>query len=511
VEALSNKGSLVLTAALKGERESCAWCPSAATLLTMAVSPAAHPARPSGLLDFKKPAEYPIVLGDSLKDAASTGDRFMDLRFNWQPKAGFQDYKTRLSTTDRGLKVDVTNKTTHDSAFEYIGHQRQTDVDGQETSSFALILDKQRSVFVLESLTASIDLNLESASSLTKDDIRRRQKLPSTARAATTSSTTSKPTSHDEDPDPDNPYDYRNFIQEAREQLDKAAGSKSPFPGSRTPLSGFASPATGPTRLVSNTTKTPSTAPKEPRSENPATKPRARKPPAADHRATRQPLSSEKVSDSDDEMSDAAATAPAPQQKSTTAANKPPTKPHGGGHTRQASANIGASPHIVVNDGDLEIDMGSPPPEAGRRGRRNRAANIDTHAFRSHTGTPVIGRSPLLTSDRNMPDAPDNDDDDDEDGDVDVLDLGEASTRRDQTRRDQAREREEEEKESAAPTPPQMGVEEDDEVAELEDLLGGDDDADMTGTGTAASGLGLGITGTANRVDDDESDVSEEE
>jgi hypothetical protein len=468
----------------------------------MAVSPAVHPTRPSGMLDFKKHAEYPIILGDSLKDAQSTGDRFMDLRFNWQPKAGFQDYKSRLSNTERGVRVHVTNKTTHDSAFEYIGHERPAGSDEHETSSFALVFDKQRSAFVLESLSASIDLNLESASTLSKDDVRRRQKLPTGPPTTATSSVANKPTPQDEQPDPDNPFDYRNFLEEAREQIDKPAGSKSPLPGSRTPLSGFASPAIAPTRFVSTVTSTASAAPKKPRAEKPATKPLAKKPPATNHRPARQPLSSEKVSDSDDEMSDAPAPPAAAHKPSAT--SKPPSTTKSHGHTRQVSANIGQSPHIVVNDGDLEIDMGSPPPEARRRKRA-----IDTDAFRSHTGTPVVGLSPHQKPqhehrDHEMRDAH-RDNDEDEDDDVEELDLGSPHNEPSTSKSGSARRDTRREEPAPTPPPPQV-VEEDDEIAELEDLLGGDDDADMSG------GLGLGISGTSGRVDDDdESDVSEEE
>lgn len=448
-------------------------------------SPAVHPARPSGLVDFRKYAEYPIVLGDSLKDDASTASehQLLDLRFNWQPKAGLKDYESQLAKSSGGYSLDVNDPATLDSALRYAGHDRS---NGDGTSSFALVFDKKRSVFVLESIAHSIDLNLESAASQSKDDIRRRPKLPDGLQGQAKSRSTGNKGADDDEPDPTNPFDFRNFLDEAKENVEKTAGSRSPMPGSHTPMSGFASPAAGPTRF------TPTVKPAAPakKAQPPARKPKAdqpaRKPkPAQDRKPAKQvPLSSERISDSDDELSDSAT---APQKQS-----KPPA-PAPTRHSRNASENIGNSPHIVVNDGDLQIDMGSPPPDQRRRKRR-----IDADAFRSHTGTPIIGNSPRMQSaasqDVEMRDASDRDND--EDGDVDELDLGSPQAKA--TGKPAAQE----EHAPTPPTHPAPAHDEDDGVAELEDLLGGDDDMDNSG-----HGLGLGISGAG----DDDSEVSEEE
>ncbi|KIW93868.1 uncharacterized protein Z519_05183 [Cladophialophora bantiana CBS 173.52] len=102
------------------------------------------------------------------------------------------------------------------------------------------------------------------------------------------------------------------------------------------------------------------------------------------------PLSKARVSDSDedDESSDVTRAA-APKSASTAA--KPSQPKAGKGHTRNVSDNIGSSPHIIINDddGDLEIDMGSPPPDNGR----SRRGRVDPEMFRSHTATPIGGLS----------------------------------------------------------------------------------------------------------------------
>ena len=494
-------------------------------------SPAVQPVRGPGPVDFRKTAEYPIVLGETLKDNSAAANQYIDLRFNWQPKAGFKETESKLRRTNDGFRLNVNDTTSSETAYRYTGHDRQLSRDGEEADSFVLVFDKKRSVFVLESIGNSIDLNLEAAASLSKEDISRRPQIPKVSQTSAEPSKSSRTGNDDDDqPDPNNPFDFRNFLDEAKETIDKTAGHKSPMPGSRTPMSGFASPALGATRFTPAITqplpkesKTPNTL--KPKTDTPPKRKtipppkQDRKPPtstSARQPTRNQPLSNERISDSDDELSDA----PVRKSPSSKPASKPPA-PTTKGHTRHPSANIGHSPHIVVNDGDLEIDMGSPPQEATNTRKRR---TIDAEAFRSHTGTPVLGQSPRLAApvtsssnryrgsgDVEMKEAParstkSNGSDDDEDDDVDALELGSPRT----TRREAS---------LPPPTPPSQLPQhqsEDDEVAELEDLLGGDeDDADTSMGGTGGMGLGIsgaaaGGVGVGAGVEDD-SEVSEEE
>lgn len=481
-------------------------------------SPAMQPSRPTGLVDFRKHAEYPIVLGDSLKDDPASAEQLIDLRYNWQPKVGLKDFESTLRKHEDGYRLIANDTTSSDTAYRYAGHDRQLRSNGDKMESFALVFDKKRSVFVLESITHSIDLNLDAAASQSKDDIRRRPQLSKVS----LDSSTSKKAQDDDEADPNNPFDFRNFLDEAKETVEKANGSKSPILGARTPMSGFASPAAGPTRFTPTVSQA---LPKDShhkatqnkiKSDPPKRKPKPaqeRKP--ATTRQPNQPLSNERISDSDDELSDAPVIKES--KPAATAATAPPPAPSKG-HSRNISANIGASPHIVVNDGDLEIDMGSPPQEAKARKRR-----IDAGAFRSHTGTPVIGQSPRIANavapssssrqsrDIEMKDVSRRSVDDDEDDDVDELELG-SPRAQSVGRKSTGSVVQHQHRDEAPPTPPKQSISEDDEVAELEDLLGGeDDDADTS----AGAGLGLGISGTSHhqqqQQDDDDSEVSEEE
>jgi hypothetical protein len=464
------------------------------------LSPAVQAIHGPGLLDIRKPAEYPIVLGDSLKSGSSNPNHFIDLQFNWQPKAGFGDADSRLRRAGDGYRLNVDDTSAPDAAYRYTGHDRQSTRDGEETDSFALVFDKERSVFVLETIAHSIDLNLEAAPSQSQDDI---QRLPQLTKTSSTSKTLSNKVRDDDEPDPDNPFDFRNFMDEAKENTEKAAGFRSPLPGSRTPMSGFASPAMGATRFTPTITQS---LPREPKpvQSKPKVEPIKRKAkPVRDSkpaRQTNQPLSSERISDSDDELSDAPVIKV--DSKSSTASRTSAPK----GHARNISANIGASPQIVINkDDDDVLDMDSPPQQTTKRKRI-----IDPEIFRSHTSTPVLGQSPRVAQ-QQQPRDRDVKMRDVEDDDVDELELGSPRAHKNQTMSSKHSVRPSKkdpvEDHDLAPTPENQHASEDDEVAELEDLLGGDDDADTS------VGLGLGITtgGSRPAAADDDSEVSEEE
>ena len=472
-------------------------------------SPALHASRPAGWIDPRKLGEYPIILGDSFKSSDS-GDQLLNLRYNWQPKSGIARENSKLKSTDDGYRLTV--KDTNDSSdlsFVYAGRARAS-ADSSKDGPLALIFDKKASVFKVEVIAKSIDLNLQTTTSKAVN-VRKLSKLPKPADRQQGSKD-----AKDETADPTNPFDFRNFLAEAKENAEKTAhrgGSRTPIPGDRTPMSGFASPVPGASRFKPTTPQfnaTSSPAPKRKRTDeaskatkfaSPARPKQTQKRKVAEK--TREPLSKEKVSDSDDEMSDTIVVQPtsAPLQ----------SKPKG--HSRNISSGLGRSPHIVVNDGDLEIDMGSPPQEArGRPGGR-----IDPGAFRSHTGTPVMGMSSnsrLLPEDVQMRDT---DEDHSEDGDIEELELGSPRTNRlsvHGSRSVSVVEPVSSSLQEHAPTPPNQGGDDEDDdllAAEFEAALE-EDDKDAQ-TADRVQGFGLGITtGAAQKVDeDDESEVSEEE
>jgi hypothetical protein len=471
-------------------------------------SPVVSAARPSGWIDLRKQAEYPIVLGDTVRDADPT--TLLGLRYNWQPKSGVGSTISKLKKSDDGYRLSVGD-VEQPSRYKYSGQTRSHDADGK--GSLALVFDKKESVFKIEVVSKSIDLNLEKSATQNGDSSRYVKIRSSTTSSEPKEKAAAKDTSDDDSPDPSNPFDFRNFLQEARENAGKgtnSADSRTPLPGSRTPMGGFGSPAPGASRFKANTPqfKPTSASPgssqtKKEKASKPSrlasplpkkktTPPKKKKPIETSKGA----LSKERISDSDDEMSDTIVV-----QRSSI------SQPQTQGHNRNISANIGRSPHIVVNDGDLEIDLGSPPQEARGRPR----GRIDPGAFRSHTDTPVMGKSANKrppSEDVVMKEA---DEDNSEDGDVEELELG--SPRASRMSMQGSRSISTVEPTSAAPeyapTPSGQAGDDYDDIlaAELEAALEEGDQAN-----DSAQGFGLGITGAGQqRVEDDESEVSEEE
>ena len=474
-------------------------------------SPAFDTSRPFDSFDMSKPGEYPIVLGSSLK---GTPDSLTNIRYNWQPKSGLQDFRSKLTSEHGGYHLAVTAGALGASSFSYEGHTR---ADREASDSLVLVYDEKRSTFMLERVSNAIDFNLVSGSTQTTDEVRRHPQLPTDKNHA--ANRTSKRLD-DDTPDASNPYDFRNFLSEAKENAEKATlhGSNTPLPGSRTPMSGFASPVPGATRFSASTPQARPSTPvvKKAKLSEPIKRSRNDSPrkttkhqhassskPASSRRQA-QPLSQERVSESsDDEISDTI----------TVKTNHSLTTSHRKSHTHArnvSDTSFGKSPHIVVNDGDLEIDMGS-PPDANRGRKRER---LDPEAFRSHTGTPTVGRRPTPSS--RTEDVRMKDIDSEEDEDVDELELGSPRTSRlsmtggsaSASVLDPASASASYKEVHRVPTPlgQTMDEEEDDDflAQELEAAMEEEDN-------DQGEGYGLGISGTGQKRQEDESDVSEEE
>ncbi|KAK5937338.1 hypothetical protein PMZ80_010344 [Knufia obscura] len=359
------------------------------------------------MVDIHQPGEHRIILGDSLKDGANSSSR-MSIKYNWTPKEGLNN----SSGTIKGTKDDLTLSYQHnESKYDYEGWLSE---QPEDTPQLALFYDKEQSAYVLEKLTASLNVNIKSGTGLSSDYIKRHAQLPksqseSEANGNRNDSNDLFDDGEDETPDPSNPFDYRNFLDEAKEAAEKQS-SRTPLPGGRTPMSGLSSPLPAGGHLSSNT---PSFGPIEIKSGSknmpPETTDRRRRKaanatttstkPTSSRKAqtttrpkpttkTKQPqaLLQEMILDSDPDSSDDAS-ADMSDRPSPASAKKPT-------ETKTHHRNISAqSPRIIVDndasdDCDLEIDTGSPPPET-----RKRNYKIDPSAFRSGTGTPQLGRT----------------------------------------------------------------------------------------------------------------------
>ncbi|RMZ78741.1 hypothetical protein DV737_g3763, partial [Chaetothyriales sp. CBS 132003] len=405
---------------------------------TLLISIPAH--RVTGF-DFRRPHEYPVLLGDSLRNNSDARDQLLNLRYNWQPNTGLRHVPGTLKKTSVGYSLALGNDASGDtdtSTYYYKGHTRP---EAGDTGSYALVFNKQKSAFLLEKVAKSIDMNVEEGPSMRYEAAKDLRQLPKPSKYV-------KPVANgdingatdSEDADHSNPFDFRHFLAEAKEAAEKSGlptGSNTPLAGARTPAGGFPSPVPGPARFGSNTPHVkpaPSSSSlqkkrkvegeKSEKASSPLRPRPAKKAESTAKKAestakkaeskAKDGLSKERISDSDDEYSDTIVAA------TPVSADK--------GHGRNlSSSNLGRSPHIVLNDGGLEIDMGSPPRED--RGRKR--GRLDLGAFRGPTDHSTVSRSKnRAPKEQPMPKTTDSEQE--EDADIEELELGTALDEADQ-------------------------------------------------------------------------------
>ncbi|KIV79944.1 hypothetical protein PV11_07483 [Exophiala sideris] len=505
-------------------------------------SPAVQPVRPSGSIDPRRPGEYPIVLGDSLKDEDSKNS-LLNVRYNWQPKSGFKSGHGKLTESGGKYQLALQDEASEGGEYNYTGHLNASKPgkDGEKTTSLALVFDKSRCVFVLEALSATLDMNLESGPGQSSKNARELPPLPTTERLSQESvqkpvKSSNSRSADDETPDASNPYDFRHFLAEARENMEKSTqqpGNRTPNPGGNmTPMSSISTPIPGSSRFKATTpqfrpTPVANKASQQKGRRSPDTKSvRASAAPKTAMKrepikSSTKPLSKARISDSDEDDDQATIDVSRIVSKETTNTLKPTaTRPGASrGHARNMSANMGSSPHIIINDDDggLEIDMGSPPPED--RTRRNK---VDPEMFRSHTGTPVAGLSsnsrPLSRpADENRGRTRDKDVSmkdiegglsASEDGDVEEFELGSPRDKRLGVPHSGDVTMAEDDDDKQSQKTPAVAINDD---IDDEDLLAAELEAALEEEDDEAAGHGVGLGIGLNTVQDDESEVSEEE
>jgi RNA polymerase II transcription elongation factor len=343
-------------------------------------SPALPPLRP-GLIDPSRQAEYPILLGKTFTaNRTVNADQLLNIRYNWKSK---QIPKRQIITQTRASSgaYQLVVREDHSEPYKYDGS-----VDPRATypdsAHLALIFDKQKSAFVLESISRSLNFNLTSAN--TKPNIEQLPQLEtanSIAKDASQSEGQHKlRESDDEDaPDAHNPYDYRHFLAEVK--METEGGSSAP----NAPSNGKASPAPGVPRTLTtsksaNPLQSPFMGPSKRRKVE--QKPASRGPPrtsnpAASNAPTLESRTSAGTSKSRREHKPADKIAPSDEEQDNQPSAR--TKPKQARVPPNSQACT-PSPQIIVDEAsDLTIDMGSPPRKAKLKHK------INPGAFSSHS------------------------------------------------------------------------------------------------------------------------------
>ncbi|PYI05950.1 hypothetical protein BO78DRAFT_139360 [Aspergillus sclerotiicarbonarius CBS 121057] len=309
-----------------------------------------------GLIDPTKQAEYPVVLGDRLAGRnGSSQSPLVNIQYNYKTKSATAQQRITRSRQSRDrYNLTITDKAPNvDNVLTY-SYQGSVDpaqaVSDSGEHNLVLVFDAARKVFVLEPVATQLHFNLRSAPAKSQKQVLEQYEQLRTLQEDDHGSgddrASDNVSGNDDGPaDDSNPYDYRHFLPKENADDDKS-GSEPPSYTSRVD-----------TPLMSATKPTPSPRPR------PESRPN--------------PLHSKKKSDEVRPPKPAAVRArpkspSRPAQKSegrkAVIEEEPPTEPSkfspsdtGLGAVSSQKAIPSPGSNIII-DGDLIIDMGSPPP-----------------------------------------------------------------------------------------------------------------------------------------------------
>lgn len=282
------------------------------------------------MIDPTKQAEYPIVLGERLATTARVPNGLININYNYKIKSATPQQQSSITRSSRSR--DVFNLTVSDKApnaehtltYSYQGGE---DPEGR---NLVLVFDADRKVFVLEPVTTRLNFNLRSAPGKTEKQVLAQYEQLRVVQEDDQTSGDDRiagSTSEDEGPaDDNNPYDYRHFLPKNSAEDDKPSSDHSTS-RANTPLM--------------------------PAASKPASKPVSR--PKTQANPLRQKKRPEKPRTNSSKQNESTS------RPDPTEHEERQSSPSDEGTRAPTQAVQSPNSNIIV-DGDLIIDMGSPPP-----------------------------------------------------------------------------------------------------------------------------------------------------
>ncbi|KAF7168082.1 hypothetical protein CNMCM5623_001224 [Aspergillus felis] len=317
-----------------------------------------------GLIDPTK--DYPIILGDQLAGGdTKPQSKLINIQYNYKTKSASSQQRTHITPSTQ--YPDLYNLTITDKApnaeHSVITYSYKGSVDpGHATPesrerNLVLVFDPDRKVFVLEPIATQLNFNLRSAPNKTEKQVKEQyaqlRTLHDDDQGSGDDGAVETAADNDDGPaDDSNPYDYRHFLPKENADDDKsvsdgAMSARLNASKANTPLmTAAAKPTPSPKARPK-----PQTNPlrQQPRPSKPSrtqtkTAPKTNlEPPAQVEREEPQEAELEEVEE-----------IPAGEIKSS---------PSDTGTELVSSFKAAPSPGSnIIIDGDLIIDMGSPPP-----------------------------------------------------------------------------------------------------------------------------------------------------
>ncbi|CEJ56512.1 hypothetical protein PMG11_02716 [Penicillium brasilianum] len=302
----------------------------------------------STMIDPTKQAEYPIVLGERLANNADL-DRVINVNYNYKSKAATPQQRSTITRSSRSRDIyDLTVTDKPPSADHTLTYSYQGSEDPTGERTLVLVFDPERKVFVLEPVSSKLNFNLRSAPGKTeKQVLEQYEQLRISQEEDHTSGDDRNGghTSEDEGPaDDSNPYDFRHFLpKEGAEDAKPASRNSTPEP------------------IYSSKANTPVLPPVRPAAK-PAPRPKTQKqtnPLRETKRVQKPPVKPKVPRDIPSERPQEPVSRPEPpvdQEDSRLSISDAGT----GNGSQRSIPSPGSN---IIIDGELIIDMGSPPPK----------------------------------------------------------------------------------------------------------------------------------------------------
>ncbi|EZF31522.1 hypothetical protein TMEN_3159 [Trichophyton mentagrophytes] len=194
------------------------------------------------MVDPTRPGEYPILLGDKLAGRDSARNRqFVNVTYNYKSKGNTPQQKTTIypaGAPDR-YKLTIQSKAGNaeqtDLTYVYSGgvdpESSSSTALKSETSNLVLIFDPKRKAFILEPVSTRLNFNLKSAPGKTDRQVSEQYPQLSTSFSSNDQAAGDKQgenESEEEDVGPadeENPYDYRHFLPKKKAEQSSGSGS----------------------------------------------------------------------------------------------------------------------------------------------------------------------------------------------------------------------------------------------------------------------------------------------
>ncbi|KKZ62585.1 hypothetical protein EMCG_02994 [[Emmonsia] crescens] len=313
-----------------------------------------------GLIDPTKQAEYPILLGDKLAGKGqSSRNGFIGITYNHKSKSASRHQKATITPTDSSqhlYKLTLQDKA-HSAEQTNLIHTYHGSVDPtsqvseSETSNLVLVFDPERKAFVLEPVSTRLNFNLRSAPGKSTQQVTEQyQQLNVLSGEDQISCDDQLHEGPGEDDaqgaaDDSNPYDFRHFLPKPKVE---GEGSGITIPDAHQTRANHTNSHLAPPPVASVKPRPKPTVKAKPQTNPLRQQKRQPKPTAADKGSTKpKPKSAPRVEEVDLSLD------------SSSSDREETTKQRMDENKSSQAASPGAN---IIVDGDLIIDMGSPPP-----------------------------------------------------------------------------------------------------------------------------------------------------